>query len=163
MDNQKNSKNIFTAIFKGSVIMAAMVLMIFYNAMARYFFNTGFPMFEELSRFAFIWTSILGAIIAYFENKHVGVDVLITKLTGKLKVSIQIVGDAIVVISLIVIMIGGWKYLADTATVLSPATNLPTGIISSSAFILAIIMLIKAGLNIAEHISKLKKSTKEEV
>lgn len=143
-------------------IMASMVIMIFANAVARYLFNSGFPVFEELSRYAFIWISFSGAILVYFQNGHVGVDMLVVALKGKNKLIIQLLGDLIVIMAIIIIIIGGWRYLEDTALVLSPATNLPTGIISSSAAIMGIIMLFKSVLNIKDHIDDYQNFKKEE-
>jgi len=136
-----------------TIVLVAMVAMIFANALARYLFNSGFPIFEELSRFAFIWVSILGSILVYFENGHVGVDMLTNALKGRNKLIVQLLGDVVVLIALVVITIGGWSYFIDTATVLSPATNLPTGIISSSAVIMGITMFSKLIMNIKDHIA----------
>ena len=63
----------------------AMVVMVFGNVVMRYAFNSGILISEEMSRYAFIWLTYLGAMIAMRENGHLGVDTLIKKLplTGK--------------------------------------------------------------------------------
>ena len=66
-------------------LMAAMVLMVFGNVVLRYGFNSGITVSEELSRWAFVWMTFLGAIVAIKENGHLGTDMLIGRLgpTGK--------------------------------------------------------------------------------
>lgn len=67
------------------VLLGAMVLMVFGNVVLRYGFNSGITFSEELSRWAFVWMTFLGAIIAIRENAHLGTDVLIGRFgpTGK--------------------------------------------------------------------------------
>jgi len=67
------------------VLMVAMVVMVFGNVVLRYGFNSGITVSEELSRWAFVWMTFLGAIVAIKENGHLGTDMLIGRLgpTGK--------------------------------------------------------------------------------
>ena len=58
----------------------AMVVMVFGNVIMRYAFNSGIQVSEEMSRYAFIWLTYLGAMIAMREGGHLGVDTLIRKL-----------------------------------------------------------------------------------
>jgi TRAP-type C4-dicarboxylate transport system permease small subunit len=62
------------------LLMAAMVLMVFGNVVLRYGFNSGITFSEELSRWAFVWMTFLGAIVAIRENGHLGTDMLIGRL-----------------------------------------------------------------------------------
>jgi TRAP-type transport system small permease protein len=67
------------------VLLAAMVAMVFGNVVLRYGFNSGITFSEELSRWAFVWMTFLGAIVALKDNGHLGTDMLIGRLgtTGK--------------------------------------------------------------------------------
>ena len=56
---------------------------VFINVILRYFFNEGLTWAEEASRYLFIWLIFLGAIVAYKENVHLGVDTLVVKLSVK--------------------------------------------------------------------------------
>jgi TRAP-type C4-dicarboxylate transport system permease small subunit len=62
------------------VLLAAMVLMVFGNVVLRYGFNSGITFSEELSRWAFVWMTFLGAVVAIRENGHLGTDLLIGRL-----------------------------------------------------------------------------------
>jgi TRAP-type transport system small permease protein len=78
-------------------LLAAMVLMVFGNVVLRYAFNSGITVSEELSRWAFVWMTFLGAIIAIKENGHLGTDILVGRLgpTGK-KVCLAIAESAMI-------------------------------------------------------------------
>jgi TRAP-type transport system small permease protein len=54
--------------------LLAMVIMVFGNVVMRYGFNSGIQISEELSRFAFIWLTYLGAMVAMRDGGHLGVD-----------------------------------------------------------------------------------------
>jgi TRAP-type transport system small permease protein len=58
----------------------AMVVMVFGNVVMRYGFNSGISVSDEMSRYAFIWLTYIGAMIAMREKGHLGVDTLIKKL-----------------------------------------------------------------------------------
>lgn len=60
--------------------LLAMVIMVFGNVIMRYAFNSGIQISEEMSRYAFIWLTYIGAMIAMREGGHLGVDTLIKKL-----------------------------------------------------------------------------------
>jgi TRAP-type transport system small permease protein len=62
------------------VCLFAMVVMVFGNVVMRYAFNSGIQIGEELSRYAFIWLTYLGAMVAMREGGHLGVDTLFKHL-----------------------------------------------------------------------------------
>jgi TRAP-type C4-dicarboxylate transport system permease small subunit len=66
-------------------LLGVMVVMVFGNVVLRYAFNSGIAVSEELSRWAFVWVTFLGAIIGLKENAHLGTDMLVGRLgpTGK--------------------------------------------------------------------------------
>ena len=66
-------------------LLGVMVVMVFGNVVLRYAFNSGITVSEELSRWAFVWVTFLGAIIGLKENAHLGTDMLVGRLgpTGK--------------------------------------------------------------------------------
>jgi len=79
------------------VLMAAMVVMVFGNVVLRYGFNSGITVSEELSRWAFVWMTFLGAVVAIKDNGHLGTDMLISRLgpMGK-KVCLAIAESAMI-------------------------------------------------------------------
>jgi TRAP-type transport system small permease protein len=63
-----------------ALLLMAMVVMVFGNVVLRYVFNSGITVSEELSRWAFVWLTFLGAIVALKEHGHLGSDLLVSRL-----------------------------------------------------------------------------------
>ena len=63
-----------------AVLLAVMVVMVFGNVVLRYGFNSGITVSEEVSRWAFVWLTFLGAIVALKEHGHLGSDMLVSRL-----------------------------------------------------------------------------------
>ncbi len=73
------------------ILLAAMVVMVFGNVVLRYGFNSGITFSEELSRWAFVWMTFLGAIVALKDNGHLGTDMLVGRLgTGGKKICLAL-------------------------------------------------------------------------
>ena len=68
-----------------AALLALMVAMVFGNVVLRYGFNSGITVSEELSRWAFVWMTFLGAVVAVKQGGHLGTDIFIGRLgpTGK--------------------------------------------------------------------------------
>jgi TRAP-type C4-dicarboxylate transport system permease small subunit len=60
--------------------LALMVVLVFGNVFLRYAMNSGITLSEELSRWAFVWMTFLGAIVALKEHGHLGTDMLVSRL-----------------------------------------------------------------------------------
>ncbi|RGX52806.1 TRAP transporter small permease [Anaerotruncus sp. AF02-27] len=126
------------------IALYAMVTFVFINAVLRYVFNSGWPASEELGRFLFVWVSMLGALIAYRENKHVGVDLVVSKLKGKTRMTVDIIGLLVILIILSVVLYGGWGYFLTVSHTPAPATNLPMGIMAMALLVCVAGMMLIA-------------------
>ncbi|HSW09094.1 TRAP transporter small permease, partial [Aquabacterium sp.] len=63
-----------------ALLLALMVLLVFGNVVLRYGFNSGIAMSDEMSRWAFVWLTFLGAVVALKEHGHLGSDMLVSRL-----------------------------------------------------------------------------------
>lgn len=63
-----------------ALCLALMVVLVFGNVFLRYAMNSGITLSEELSRWAFVWMTFLGAIVALKEQGHLGTDMLVSRL-----------------------------------------------------------------------------------
>ncbi|MFT3816079.1 MAG: TRAP transporter small permease [Rubrivivax sp.] len=79
-------------------LLVAMVVMVFGNVVLRYGFNSGIVVSEELSRFAFIWLTFLGAVVASHEGAHLGVDTLVSALPRKGKIVCLFLSDVLIIV-----------------------------------------------------------------
>lgn len=60
--------------------LAAMVVMTFGNVLLRYGFGEGLAFSEELSRYAFVWMTFLGAAAALRDGSHLGMGSVVNRL-----------------------------------------------------------------------------------
>ena len=56
------------------VCLVTMVVLVFGNVVLRYCFNESILISEELSRWAFVWLTFLGAVVLLRERGHMNVD-----------------------------------------------------------------------------------------
>jgi len=130
-------------------LMAAMVVMVFGNVVLRYAFNSGITVSEELSRWAFVWLTFLGAVIAVKENGHLGTDLLIGRLgpTGK-KVCLAL-AETLMIYTAWLIFSGSLAQTRINLDVEAPVSGWSMGIVYASGVVFAVsaglLHLIKLG------------------
>lgn len=109
-----------------SSLMAVMVVCVTWQVLSRYAFNDPSPWTEELARFALIWIGLLGSAYAYHLKMHLGLDLLIQKLTPQKATQLQLLLHALAVIFAAVVMVyGGVKLvlMINELKQYSPALN----------------------------------------
>ena len=149
MEEKKRDVAIYEYVI--ALVMIAMVLMVFVNAVLRYAFNSGIAAFEELARYAFIWVSSFGAVIAYYGDKHVGVDLVVSKMHGVPKLIMGIVCEVFVTLMVIMLIVGGYRYFISTLGQDSAAIPVPLGVITIAPLFLGVAMLPKCVLRVKHH------------
>ena len=133
----KSASDIFIAI-----IFYSMVMMVFINAVLRYGFNAGWPASEEISRFLFVWITMIGSVLAYLNHMHIGVDLIISRVKGKPLKIMTILGHIVVIAVLALLFYGGIRHMCVAYGVPSPATGIPMGVLILSLLICSGSMLI---------------------
>jgi TRAP-type transport system small permease protein len=120
------------------VLLLAMVVMVFGNVVLRYGFNSGITFSEELSRWAFVWMTFLGAIVALKENGHLGTDMLVGRLgpTGR-KVCLAI-AEMLMLYAVWLILSGSWSQVKISVDVEAPVTGWSMAWLLSAGVVFAI-------------------------
>lgn len=120
--------------------LLAMVVMVFGNVVMRYAFNSGIQISEELSRFAFIWLTYLGAMVAMREGGHLGVDTLFKHLplAGK-KVSVFL-SEGLMLLMNAMFFWGTYKMHDLQVTNISPVAGISMIWIYSVGYLVAVVM-----------------------
>ena len=121
---------------------ASMVMLVFVNVILRYIFNSGIPIGEEISRFFFIWMVLLGAVLAFKDNEHVGISVVIDKLKGIAKKIVLVIGNILTSVALCYLSISSIDYLEMTNTYTTPAAGLPFSVVTVSLVICSFSLLV---------------------
>lgn len=141
-----------------AIALSLMVLMVFFNACARYLFNVAFNASEELARYLFIWVIFLGGIEAYRREAYVRITILADALGGEKGRWIMAFAKIIEIIIIIFLFIGGVLYAIQASTYTTAGTNINFAFIASALPIMTGAMLI---IEVQEFISRTKNKGKE--
>lgn len=121
------------------ITVCAVVLL---QVLMRYLFAAPNPWSEELSRFAFIWVSLLGASLAVEHRAHFGFDQVTKKLAPPARRAVERFAWA-VVLAFALLLIGTGAALMDlTAGERSAALNLPIALVYAAAPVSGLLMAI---------------------
>lgn len=93
-----------------AVLGAALVITVVCNVVARYVFHNSIPWSEELSRFTFIWSICIGAVLANDRCEHMQLDFVVKALPKKLGNLFSKIALLIVIILLAMLVKGGIDY-----------------------------------------------------
>jgi TRAP-type mannitol/chloroaromatic compound transport system permease small subunit len=97
-----------------SVLMVLMMLNVFYDAIARYFFRTGSIAMQEMEWHLFAVIFLFGMSYTLKEDGHVRVDVLYDRWPPRVKAVINIAGTFLLLLPLSVLIIeGSWDFVKE--------------------------------------------------
>ena len=105
--------------------LAAMAIMVFLNVVLRYGFNSGLNVSDELSRYFFVWLTFIGAVVAFREHGHLGVETLVMLFGRKGRIICMILSNIIIIGVSAIFFWGTWKQAPINASMASPVTKLP--------------------------------------
>lgn len=143
----ENTLNIMMAL-----ALAVMVVLVFGNVVLRYLFNSGITWSEEMSRYLFIWLTFLGAIGAFKNKEHLGVDMLIKRLPNKMKRVVIVVSDLLILFVLYLVLDGSWKMTLINIDSKAPATGMPLAFVYGTGILVSVSMGIMTIYNLYQVI-----------
>ena len=73
-----------------AILLAVMTVLVFLQVLFRYWLQLPLDWGEEVSRYLFIWSAMLGAAIAAKRRAHFGIDFLVTALPSPVQTAIAI-------------------------------------------------------------------------
>lgn len=123
-------------------VLGVMVTLVFGNVVLRYGFNTGIVFSEEMSRFLFIWITLIGALIVMKDSAHLGMSSVISRLGERGQRICRFTADLLTFACCVILVHGSWKQVVLGMDDLAPVTNIPMGVIQSSLLIASIGMAL---------------------
>jgi len=117
--------------------LAAMVALVFGNVVLRYAFNSGITVSEELSRWLFVWTTFLGAIVALRERSHLGTDFLLAKLDVTGKKACLVISHVLMLYAVWVLWSGSLAQVKINMDTSAPVTGAPVAAFYASGLVFA--------------------------
>ena len=127
-----------------AICLSCMATFVFANVVLRYFFHSAITWAEEASRYLFIWLIFMGAIIAFKENVHLGVDTLVVRLSAKNRRRLFILNNTLLAITMGLCADGAWKLVQLTTTQVSAALRLPLCYVYGAGLVCSVAMFFIA-------------------
>ena len=124
----------------GLVITVAVVVLL--QVLMRYLVAQPNPWSEEVSRFAFIWVSLLGASLAVEHRAHFGFDQVTKKLAPRAQRAVEMFAGGVVLIFALVLIGTGIALMDLTMGERSAALNLPIALVYAAVPVSGVLMVI---------------------
>ncbi len=105
---------------------------------------------EELARYLLVWTTFLGATLAYQRSSHIVVTVFVDLLPGPLARLGRVLAHAASLIFFIVIIVAGWHYMALQSFQVSASLRIPMPWVYSIIPVTAAVMGYYTAVDLAE-------------
>jgi len=151
------------------VLNLIMLLNVFYDAIARYFFNTGSIALQEMEWHLFAMVFLFGIAYALKEDGHVRVDVLYDRFSPRWKAIVNIGGALLLLLPLSILIIEGSIWYVHEALTSGEISGDPGGLkyrwlikavipvsfvfllVSTIGFVLHNVNVIRGGEILPEH------------
>ncbi|WP_226528862.1 TRAP transporter small permease [Metabacillus niabensis] len=139
-----------------SVFFTIMCISVALGVFAR-FFELSLVWTDELARYTFIWSVLLGTVVAYKHKKHIVIDALSSLLPKKVNAIIQIIVRLGLLYLFFILLKYGWGLTIQTWGVPTTSLEIPTGfvylVVPLASFLLIVYTLIELYQIIIKKIS----------
>jgi TRAP-type transport system small permease protein len=120
------------------LLLVGMTGMVFLNVVLRYGFNSGLVISEEMSRFFFVWLTFIGAVLAFAENGHLGVETLVRVFGRRGRIICMFLSNLLILLCVAILFWGSWQQAPINATMSSPVAGMPLAYVYGVTFITAV-------------------------
>ncbi len=104
--------------------IVTMSVLVFANVVLRYGFNSSLILTEEVARYAFVWMTFLGGILAFARNRHVRMTLVVDALPARPRTLVLLLGDVIVLLCCYLIVRGCYELAALNLVNRLPVTGM---------------------------------------
>ncbi len=111
--------------WSAAALVAAILLLMAAQVVARYVFRTPIPWSEEVACFAFVWLAFLGGALVAGEGKLLTVDVVSPLLGRRGRLVVECLAAAGVAACCVLMVVGGAPFVRRLGGIVSPAAGIP--------------------------------------
>ena len=138
-----------------------MVVSAFLQIFTRYVVNASLPWTDELARYTFIWSTMLGAALVHRKRGHIMIDLLVDRLVGQKQAVVKVGVDIFSLIILLVLVVQGTNMLQIGAMQITPTLEIPMSYVMLSVPVSAAYMCLVTIEHLIADIGAFKKSSAE--
>ncbi|MGE0098675.1 MAG: TRAP transporter small permease [Hydrogenophaga sp.] len=125
-----------------ALCLMGMVVCVFGNVILRYFWGTGWVVSEELSRLLFVWLVCISATLAFGEGKHLGFDLVTTRVKGAPSTLLRWLARGLMALALYYLIDGSWSQVRVGLDSRSPVMNLPLAVGAAGTLVMGACMAV---------------------
>ena len=131
--------------FFGMAAMAFIILLACANVFMRYVVGKPWGWVEEVTVFTFVWLTMLGASAVVHVEGHCSIDVLVRRFPAKWQRAISVIGDLIVLVTLVLLIWFGILLTIKGQTKLTPILGIPYSYVDASIPVSCSLMFLYYG------------------
>jgi TRAP-type C4-dicarboxylate transport system permease small subunit len=129
-------------------IMALLTVLVTYQVVTRYVFDSPSAVSEVLSRYMFVWLVLIGSAYVFGLREHMAITYVRDKFSPRVGVLVDIVTEwGIAVFAFIVMWQGGYKASVRQMWQMDSALEIPMGVIYAALPIAGALILIYFAIN----------------
>ncbi len=129
-----------------ALCLLVMLVVIFVNVVLRYGWGTGILISEELARLLFVWLVSISAAMAFHEGKHLGFDMLTSRLQGRPALVMWWVSRGLMALVLYYLITGAWEQVLMGLNSRSPVMGYPLALTAGGIFAMGVSMAVLLAL-----------------
>ena len=137
----------------GIICLSIMTIMIVYQVVARYVFNSPSAISEALAQFLFVWMIMFGSAYVYGTLEHLTIDLLKDKFPPKLNLVVEIITNiCLFAFVLLICVYGGYLYTVGQVKQIDAALHISKAIMYASVPFTGVITMYYAVYNIVRSV-----------
>lgn len=122
--------------------LSAMSLMVFWNVVLRYVFNSGIPFSVEVSRLIFVWIVFLGSVVALGHGLHMSMDSHIARFPRPVRLICFVACNGLMLWCCWLLWQGSWIQTKLNWNNHAPISGLSVGFLYAAGLVAALFMAL---------------------
>jgi TRAP-type C4-dicarboxylate transport system permease small subunit len=106
------------------------------------FFDLALVWTDELARYTFIWSVLLGTVVVFKQKKHIAVDLIGSAFSEKINLVIRVLTHVIMMVIFFILFRYGWILTQQTWNVPTTSLQIPTGFVYLSVPLSSFLLII---------------------
>lgn len=140
-----------------SVLLVIIAVIVNWGVFCRYVLFAPLPWSEQIPKYAMIWMGFLGASVGISRNRHIGFDILVTRLPSMIRKTIIIAGRILILFFLVMMTIYGVFFsFAVGFSSKAPMLPIPMFYLFLAVPVGGIFMILQAFIRLILDVKKLK-------
>lgn len=126
----KNTKFIVSHLeeFLSCILFIVMCFSVALGVMAR-FFDLSLVWTDELARYTFIWSVLIGSVVVFKHKKHIAVELFENVFPEKVTLALRMLVHVALLFLFFILVRYGWMLTLQTWKVPSTSLQIPTGLV----------------------------------